>query len=114
MQYLFLIGVDADFTPDPNATPDPTKMAIEDWGAEVEASGASIFGNRLRPAQDATTIKVRDGELIVTDGPFTEGKDYIAGFDVIEAEDLDAAIAIARKHPMAHDGIVEIRPIWPL
>lgn len=114
MQYLFFIGVDPSFTPDPNAAPDPSKLAIEDWGDEVTAKGAWIAGDRLRPAEDATTVRVRGGELLVTDGPFVEGKEYIGGFDVIEAENLDEAIEIARKHPMAHDGLVEIRPIWSL
>ncbi len=114
MQYLFLIGFDSDYTPDPTAAQDPNYPTIEQWGADVDAKGVWLAGDRLRPASDATTVRVRNGELIVTDGPFTEGKEYIAGFDVIEADDLDAAIDIARGHPQAWGGIIEIRPVWPL
>ena len=53
-------------------------------------------------------------EVLVTDGPFTESKEWIAGYDVIEAADLDEAIEIASKHPMARFGRIELRPVWPL
>lgn len=85
---------------------------IEEWVADVDSRGLRHTGNRLRPASDATTVKVRDGELVVSDGPFAETKDWIAGFDLIECDDLDQAIEIAAKHPMARFGSVEIRPIW--
>jgi len=98
---------------------DPTAPAyvaeedtIEEWLADVDGRGVRQTGNRLRPASDATTVKVRDGRLVVSDGPFVETKDWIAGFDVIECDDLDAAIEVAAKHPMARFGSVEIRPVW--
>ena len=56
----------------------------------------------------------RSGELLVTDGPFTETKDWIAGFDILECDDLDEAIEIAAKHPMARAGRLELRPFWPI
>jgi hypothetical protein len=58
-------------------------------------------------------VKIRGGELLVSDGPFTETKEYVAGFDVLDCADLDEAIDVASKHPMAKAGALELRPIWP-
>lgn len=86
---------------------------IEEWVADLEARGAAVVGDRLRPPEDATTVRVRAGKLVLTDGPFAETKEWIAGFDLIEAADLDEAIEIASRHPMARYGRIEIRPTWP-
>jgi hypothetical protein len=59
-------------------------------------------------------VRVRGGERLITDGPFAETREWIAGFDVIEAADLDEAIDIAAGHPMARFGRIEVRPVWPL
>ena len=112
MQYLLFINNAPDI--DPTAPAEKEPMAIEEWGDQMVARGIHKIGDRLRPAEDATTVRVRKGELLVTDGPFVESKDYIGGFDVIECADLDEAIEIARLHPMATHGMVEIRPFWPL
>ena len=74
--------------------------------------GQSWGGARLRPAASATTVRVRDGETLVSDGPYAETKDVIGGIDFIECDNLDEAIAIAATHPYATWGSVEIRPIW--
>ena len=87
---------------------------IGDWGAEVERRGMAVHGDRLRPVEDAKTVRVRGGEVLVTDGPFAETKEWIAGYDVLECADLDEAVEIASKHPMARFGRVEVRPVWPL
>jgi len=71
-------------------------------------------GDRLRPPEDATTVRWRRGEVLVTDGPFAETREQIAGYDVIDCADLDEAIEIASKHSMARFGRIEIRPFWPL
>ncbi|MFE5672893.1 YciI family protein [Agromyces sp. NPDC056523] len=93
----------------------PAEDNVGDWVDEVEARGVSEYGERLRPAQDATTVRVRGGEVLVVDGPFSEAKEAIGGFDVIDARDLDEAIEIASRHPVASFGRVEIRPFvqWP-
>ena len=110
MKYLMLVATDPDHTAaDAEAAPD-----VEDWFAQVTAQGAWLSGDRLRPVQDATTVRVRGGELLVTDGPFTESKEWIAGYDVLECADLAEAVAIAAKHPMACTGRLELRPIWPM
>lgn len=93
---------------------DEAQDNIEEWIADVVASSAHVRGDRLRPIEDATLVRVRDGEVLVTDGPFTESKEWIAGYDLIEAADLDEAIKIASKHPMARFGRIELRPVWPL
>jgi hypothetical protein len=87
---------------------------LEAWIAEVDHSGIAKYGDRLRPVEDATTVRVRGGELLVTDGPFTESKEWIEGFDVLECDNLDVAIDFASRHPMARVGRIEIRPFWPL
>lgn len=93
----------------------PADDNVGEWVDELEARGVSEYGERLRPEHDATTVRVRGGEVLVVDGPFTESKESIGGFDVIEARDLDEAIEIASKHPVASFGRVEIRPFvqWP-
>ena len=106
MEYLLFIATDPDAEPyDPDVNP------IEEWVAEGERRGIRKQGDRLRPPEDATTVRVRKGELLVTDGPFTESKEWIAGYDLIECADLDEANAYASRHPIAHFGRVEIRPI---
>jgi len=109
MEYLLFI------VRDPAApTYVPEEDDIEDWAADLDRRGAARVGNRLRPPSDATTVTVRDGRTILTDGPFTETKEWIAGFDLIDVADLDEAIEIASRHPMARFGRVEVRPVWPL
>ncbi|WP_411721570.1 YciI family protein [Mycetocola sp.] len=108
MRYVMFVATDPEGEP---YTAEDDR--IEDWGKEVGARGVWVDGNRLRPVEDATTVRVRNGELLVTDGPFTESKEWIAGYDVLECADLDEAIEVASKHPMARFGRLELRPIWP-
>jgi hypothetical protein len=109
MQYMLFIATDSE--PDPAGEQNDT---IEAWLEEGERRGIRQMGERLRPPEDATTVRVRNGEMLVTDGPFAESKEWIAGFDIIECADLDEAIDYASRHPMAHNGRVEIRPfhLW--
>jgi hypothetical protein len=69
-------------------------------------------GARLRPSRDATTVRVRDGEVLLSDGPFAESKEQIGGTALIECENLDEAIEVASKHPVAEFGVIEVRPLW--
>jgi len=78
---------------------------------EMLARGINLHGDRLRDVSDATTVQVRNREVLVSDGPFAETKEQIAGYDVIECADLDEAIEIAAKHPTAWLGTIEVRPI---
>jgi hypothetical protein len=84
--------------------------AIDEWFAEVGRDGKLRGGEELQPSNTATTIRPNDGRPLVTDGPFMESKENVAGFVTIEVADLDEAIAIAKKWPY-EDQIVEIRPV---
>ena len=88
---------------------DPVHQA---WVRDLEARGARLYGVRLRPVAHATTVRVRRGETLVSDGPFSETKDFVGGVVVVECADLDEAIAIAEGHPYARWGSIEIRPAW--
>jgi hypothetical protein len=110
MKYLMLVAVD----PDHSAEDEARAPDIGTWLEQVTTQGAWVTGDRLRPTTDATTVRVRGGELLITDGPFTESREWIAGFDILECADLDAAIEIAAAHPMAYTGRLELRPFWPL
>jgi hypothetical protein len=99
-------------TIDPNAEHSTDGMpTFDSWLDEVLASGVSLHGDRLRDVGDATTVQVRNREVLVSDGPFAETREQIAGYDVIECADLDEAIEIAAKHPTAWQGTIEVRPI---
>lgn len=108
MKYLFFVAGDAE----PDTADDTGELTIEEWVARY--GEYQLAGDRLRPAEDATTVRKRDGRVSVTDGPFTESQEWIGGFDIIECPDLDTAIEIAAAHPMARGGRIEIRPFWPL
>jgi hypothetical protein len=82
------------------------------WVQEMQGRGVRRLGSRLRPVSDATTVRVRGGEVLLSDGPFAETKEQIGGFDLIECEDLDEAIEVASKHPGAKFGTIEVRPLW--
>jgi hypothetical protein len=81
---------------------------------EMEGRGVLLARERLRPTSLSTTVRVRDGGLVVADGPFAETKEQIAGFYIIECEDLDEAIEIASRNPGARHGTIEVRPVWEI
>jgi hypothetical protein len=108
MNYMLFIATDAE----PDARPEQPGE-FETWVEESDRLGIRREGNRLQPVEDATTVRMRAGELFVTDGPFTESKEWIVGFDIIECDNLDIAIDYASRHPMARLGRIEIRPFWP-
>jgi hypothetical protein len=98
---LLLSGGDPRVGPD---TPDCLR-----WQQDTDARGIQHRGTRLRPAAEAVTVRVRDGEVLLTDGPYAETKEEVGGFEIIEADDLDQVIERAAAHPSAA-GFVEIRP----
>jgi hypothetical protein len=91
----------------------PEEDNIDAWVAEMDQRKVRVLGNRLKGVEAATTVRRRNGKVLVTDGPFAETKEWIAGFDLLECADLDTAIEIASRHPMARFGRIEIRPLWP-
>jgi hypothetical protein len=109
MKYMMFVVADPQAAQE---EPSPDEPTIEQWLADVGSSGKRVTGSQLRPVSDATTVRVSRGQLLVTDGPFTESKEWIAGFDILECDDLDEAIAIAARHPVAYGGKIELRPFW--
>jgi hypothetical protein len=107
MKYLMTVLVERIDDP-----ADDEGRDIEEWVADHDASGARFFGDRLAPASQAKTVRIRKGGTLVTDGPFAEAHEAIAGFDILECETLDEAIAIAPDHPMARGGAIEVRPFY--
>ena len=106
MKYMLIHAIDPTAEHSTEAMP-----AFDSWLEEMLARGANLLGDRLRGVDDATTVQVRDREVLISDGPFAETKEQVAGYDVIECADLDEAIEIAAKHPTAWLGTIEVRPI---
>jgi hypothetical protein len=79
---------------------------------EIKSEGKHLAGDPLQPIATATTVRVRDGKTLTTDGPFAETKEQLGGYYIVEAADLDEALALAARIPGAHYGSVEVRPIW--
>ena len=108
MQYMMFVATDAEPDEKPEAPGD-----IENWLEEVERTRKRVTGNRLRSKKQAKTVRVRKGKLLVTDGPFAETREVIVGFDILECDSMEEAIAVAAKHPMARAGRIELREFWP-
>lgn len=108
MKYLCLVYGDEN---EPHTVPDSECLAYDD---ELRRSGRCLASEALEPTQTATTVRVRDGKLSITDGPFAETKEQLAGFYLIEARDLNEAIQLAARIPPARVGSVEVRPIRPI
>jgi hypothetical protein len=121
MKYLLLVTWDAAHQ---NAQPDPEPAAstatatvaeADDepmpWVDELRARNQWLIGDQLAPPRRARTVRVREGRKHVTDGPFTETKEAVGGFDLIEADSLDEAVEIASRHPVAAVGAIEVRPL---
>ncbi|MGH3334439.1 MAG: YciI family protein [Nocardioides sp.] len=109
-QYLLSVHMsDADEVP-PAEDLDRMYKAVDDFNEKVKAAGAWVFAGGLEPIEAATTVDGTKSEPIVTDGPFAESKEYLGGFWVIEASDLDAALTWAKEGSAACEGKVEVRP----
>jgi hypothetical protein len=106
MRYMLLICVDD------SVEVTREERSAEPWVEEMQRRGVRRDGSRLRPLSDATTVRLRGGEVVLSDGPFAETKEHIAGYDIIECDDLDEAIEVASKHPVAKFGAIEVRPFW--
>jgi len=111
MKYMMLVCADEsiELSDEEQAQIGP---ATDAWVTEMDGRGVRLEGHQLRSAADATTVKVRGGDLLIADGPFAETKEQIAGFDLLECADLDEAIEVASKHPVARFGVLELRPFW--
>jgi len=112
VKYLFLIRVD------PDVEPDETDTDIQPWLDEMHARGARLIGDRLRPAEEAKAVTVRGQQTLVSEGPFTETKELIAGFTIIQAKSLEEAVEWVKRAPNAFtpngEAEVEIRKVMDL
>jgi hypothetical protein len=114
MRYLLLVCWDAErmnaqTEPGPNETRDEESFP---WLDDVQSRGIWVTGDQLAPPRRARTVRVREGKKLVTDGPFTETKEAVGGFDLIECGSLEEAVEIASAHPIAEFGTIEVRPLW--
>ena len=113
MQYLMMIYAnEAEYG---KIDPATLQKVYAEYGAFTQSivqSGNFKAGDRLRPVDTATTVRGRDGKTLTTDGPFAETREQLGGYYLIEAKDLDEALAIAAKIPSARYGSIEVRPIW--
>jgi hypothetical protein len=112
MQYLLLIyGEESRWR---SIGEDEWKTIDAEYGAltrDLEAQGKYIGGNELQGTEAATTVRVRDGQVLTTDGPFAETKEALGGYYLIEADSLDEALEWAARIPNARDGMIEVRPV---
>jgi hypothetical protein len=106
MQYLLLIYMPTDAKPDPAMRP-----VWMEYTRQLRESGALVAGDALQGLDTAQTVRVREGETLVTDGPFAETKEMLGGYYLIDVPDLDAALGWAAKIPSAGYGSVEVRPV---
>jgi len=115
MRYAMLICTDESAMAAASPEEDPASMGgYMAFGEEMTSRGVLQGGERLRPTSDATTVQVRDGEVITADGPFAETKEQMGGFYLVDCKDLDEAVEIAARIPGAHVGSIEVRPIWDM
>ena len=113
MQYLLMIYAnEAEYA---KINPATLQKVFEEYGAFTQGivkSGNFKAGDGLQPTTTATTVRIRDGKTLTTDGPFAETREQLGGYYLVEARDLDEALAIAAKIPGARFGSIEVRPIW--
>jgi hypothetical protein len=113
MRYLLLIN--SSEQEEDAMTPKDMEAMMAAYGKftqDLQAAGVMRGADRLRPTSTATTVRVRNGEVLTTDGPFAETKEQLGGYYEIEVKDLDEAIGWAAKVPSAAYGSVEVRPLW--
>jgi hypothetical protein len=112
MKYLCMIySAEAEWPKLPPAEAEKWMAEYMAYGAELKDKGHYIMSQRLQPTHTATTVRVRDGKLSTTDGPFAETKEQFGGYYLIEANDLNEAIQLAARCPGARHGAVEVRPL---
>jgi hypothetical protein len=113
MQYLLMIYQnEVEYAKNDAATSQKMLAEYQTFTQSIIQSGNFKAGDRLQPTTTATTVRVRDGKTLTTDGPFAETREQLGGYYMVDAKDLDSAIAIAARIPSARIGSIEVRPIW--
>lgn len=116
MKFMMLVCWEADAM---NGRPDPTPQELADregesmpWLDDVQARGVRLDGDMLAPPRRASTVRVRGGKTLVTEGPFVETKEAIGGYDILDCASMAEALEIAAAHPVAAFGTIEVRPFY--
>src|ERR1700712_3098903 len=102
MKYLMLVTLDPER--DESDGEMPGTIDVDEWVEKYDSAGVRLMGSQVRMAEDATSVRRRQGKLLVTDGPYAESREWIVGFDVLECADLDEAIKVASEHEMSVGG----------
>lgn len=110
MHYLLSIQQPGDGTPPPPEVIEPIMREVGAFNEELKAAGAWVFAGGLHPPGTATVLRPTEGEVLVTDGPYAEGKEHVGGITIVAASDLDAALGWGRKLARATTLPVEVRP----
>jgi hypothetical protein len=113
MRYMLLIN--SEESREENMTEQDGAKLMAAYGkftSDLQEAGALVGSDRLQPTTTATTVRVRNGQTLTTDGPFAETKEQLGGYYLINAKDLDDALQWAARVPTASDGSVEVRPVW--
>jgi len=114
MKYLLLIyEKEADWAAIPEAEMGKIFQEYMDYSKRIRKSGNYIGGEALQPVSTATTVRVKNGKTLTTDGPFAETREQLGGYMIIDVKDLDEAIALAAGIPASRTGSIEVRPIMP-
>lgn len=115
MQYMLLIFSDPkSFQALSDSQRNEALAAFGAYGEALQKAGAMRDGNRLRPADTATTVRLQSGKAQVLNGPFADTREQLGGYYLIDVPDLDAALSWAARCPGASFGAVEVRPVWPM
>ena len=111
MRYMLLLYVSERPEPD---TPEAAEFypPIAEFYEECQERGVLVAADPLQQPEAATTVRVRNGEVLTTDGPFAETAEWLGGYFMLECRDLDEALELAARHPTAKSGSVEVRPVW--
>ena len=113
MRYMLMVALEESAgLRDPELESEEISPEYAAFMKDAADRGVLLGGERLRLTSDATTVRVRNGETLATDGPFAETKEQLAGYFVVECKNLDEAIDVASRIPGAKDGSIEVRPIW--
>jgi hypothetical protein len=114
MQYLLLIYAnEAEMAARDSATTQAMVAEYVEFTKGIVQAGQFKAGDRLKPTSTASTVRVRNGKIATTDGPFAETREQLGGYYLVDAKNLDEAIAIAARIPGAKIGSIEVRPVWP-
>lgn len=107
MEFLFIISHDSAFRPDPQLLSE-----IGAWIAAADARGVRLAGRPLKPASSAVTVRLRGDAELIDHAPFSSAEEQMCAYELVRCDSMDAAVALAKTHPMARAATIEVRPVW--